>query len=116
MLDKAPVSSPPLSKSELETSFSQILPLIILLIVSMATFILQNRIVGLEPGYDDFQPKHHGWVTANTLAIISKATTEHYFVGYALAFKDDQNQVQYEYFDRYPVSFSALLNIVLSIS
>ena len=116
MFNKTSISSSPLVKSELETTFSQILPVIILLIVSMATFILQNRIVGLEPGYDDFQPKHHGWVTANTLAIISKATPEHYFVGYALAFKDDQNQVQYEYFDRYPVFFSALLNRVLSLS
>ena len=116
MFNKTSISSSPLVKSELETTFSQILPVIILLIVSMATFTLQNRIVGLEPGYDDFQPKHHGWVTANTLAIISKATPEHYFVGYALAFKDDQNQVQYEYFDRYPVFFSALLNRVLSLS
>ena len=116
MFNKTSISSSALVKSELETSFSQILPVIILLIVSMATFTLQNRIVGLEPGYDDFQPKHHGWVTANTLAIISKATPEHYFVGYALAFKDDQNQVQYEYFDRYPVFFSALLNRVLSLS
>jgi hypothetical protein len=116
MVNKTSVSPSPLVKSELETSFSQVLLVIILLIVTLATFTLQNRVVGLEPGYDDFQPKHHGWVTANTLAIISKATPEHFFVGYALAFKNDQNVVQYEYFDRYPVFFSALFNRVLSLA
>jgi hypothetical protein len=116
MVNKTSISSSPLLKSELETSFSQVLPVIILLIVTLATFTLQNKIVGLEPGYDDFQPKHHGWVTANTLAIASKATPEHYFVGYALAFRDDQNVVKYEYFDRYPVFFSASLKGVLSLA
>ena len=71
--------------------------------------------MGFEPGYDDLQPKHHGWVTAQTLAIISKATAENGFVGYALAVKDDQNKPDYLYFDRYPVFFSALFNKVLSL-
>jgi hypothetical protein len=70
----------------------------------------------LEGGYDDKQPNHHGWVTANTLAIISKATPENYFVGYALVSKDDQNNLHYEYFDRYPVFFSAVFNRILSSS
>jgi hypothetical protein len=96
-------------------NFSQILCYATILVVVIATFILQDRIVGFEPGYDDLQPKHHGWVTAQTLAIISKATAENDFVGYALAVKDDQNKADYQYFDRYPVFFSALFNKVLSL-
>jgi len=71
--------------------------------------------VGWERGYDDLQPKHHGWVSAHTMAIISRATAENGFVGYALASKDAQNKLQYEYFDRYPVFFSALFHQVLSL-
>ena len=103
-------------KSDSESHFTQIFCVIVLLVVVVWTFVFENRVVGLEPGFDDLQPKHHGWVTANTLAIISKATPEHYFVGYALAFKDDQNRPQYEYFDRYPFFFSALFNLALSFS
>ena len=80
------------------------------------TFTFQSKVVGLEGGYDEQQPNHHGWVTANTLAIISKATPQNYFVGYALASKDDQNNFHYEYFDRYPVFFSAVFNRILSLA
>lgn len=116
MVNKTTIPPSPLFKSNLENKISQILSVIILLVVVIVTFAFENRIVGLEPGYDDSQPKHHGWVSANTLAIISKATPENYFVGYALAFRDDQNRAHYEYFDRYPVFFSALFNQALSLS
>ena len=103
-------------KSNPESDFTQIFSVMVILLVVIWTFVFENRVAGLEPGFDDLQPKHHGWVTANTLAIISKATPEHYFVGYALAFKDDQNRPSYEYFDRYPFFFSALFNRLLSLS
>lgn len=93
----------------------QMLCFIVILIVIATTFIFQSKVVGLEGGYDDQQPNHHGWVTANTLAIISKATPQNFFVGYALASKDDQNNFHYEYFDRYPVFFSAVFNRILSL-
>jgi hypothetical protein len=115
MVNKTPVSRSPSFQNE-ENLTSTALAVAVLLIVVVATFWLQNRIVGWEPGYDDAQPKHHGWVSANTLAIISKATPENYFVGYALAFRNDQNQPQYEYFDRYPVFFSALFNRLLLLA
>lgn len=98
-----------------ENSFTSILCLLSILIAFFATFAFQSKVVGLEGGYDDLQPNHHGWVTANTLAIISKATPENYFVGYALASKDDQGNPHYEYFDRYPVFFSAIFNRMLSL-
>ncbi|MBK8618693.1 MAG: hypothetical protein IPN96_16615 [Anaerolineales bacterium] len=94
----------------------QILCYVVILIIAATTFIFQSKVIGLEGGYDDQQPNHHGWVTANTLAIISKATPENYFVGYALASRDDQNNFHYEYFDRYPVFFSAVFNRILSLS
>jgi hypothetical protein len=96
-------------------NFSQILCFIIIAIVVIATFGLQNGIVGFEGGYDDFQPKHHGWVSANTLSIISKATPQNFFVGYALASRDDKGVIHYDYFDRYPVFFSATFNRILSL-
>lgn len=115
MVNKTPVPRSPSFKSE-QSSYSAIVAVTVLLIAAVATLWLQNRIVGWEPGYDDAQPKHHGWVSANTLAIISKATPENYFVGYALAFRDDQNRPQYEYFDRYPVFFSASFNRLLLLA
>ena len=116
MVNKTRIPPSPSAKSDSQHNFSQILAVVILVTVAVATLVLQNRIVGWEPGYDDVQPKHHGWVSANTLAIISKATPENYFVGYALAFKDDENKPLYEYFDRYPVFFSALFNRVLTLA
>jgi hypothetical protein len=116
MVDKTLLSLSSLVKNNRETSLAQIVSVSVLLIAVIVTLVFENRIVGLQPGYDDLQPKHHGWVTANTLAIISKATPENHFVGYALAYRDDQNRAKYEYFDRYPVFFSALFNQVLSMS
>src|SRR5512143_2474187 len=94
-------ATPPTSSSThistyVRNNFSQFFCIIVLVIVVFATFGLQNTVVGLEGGYDDYQPKHHGWVSANTLAIISKATPENYFVGYVLASVDDKRKVQYE--------------------
>lgn len=103
-------------KNYLRDNFSGVLCGLILSIVVITTFVFQDRIVGWEPGYDDYQPRHHGWVSANTLAIISKATPENFFVGYALAYRNDQGKADYEYFDRYPVFFSALFNRALTLA
>ncbi len=95
------------------------LPLIlcslILSITIIMTFVLQNGIIGFEPGYDAFAPKHHGSVSSKTLAIISNATLENFFVGYVTQFKDDHNNIGYDYFDRYPVFFSALFNRIIAL-
>lgn len=84
------------------------------IILATVVFLTQNRVVGLEPGYNELQPGHHGWVTSHTLAIISHATPENRFVGYALALADEQGHVDYDYFDRTPVFFSAGMHILLS--
>ena len=86
-----------------------------ILIVMVTTFALQNKIVGFEPGYDSLQPKHHGWVSSQGLAIMTTATLENHFVGYAVAMKDAQNNNLYDYFDRYPVFFSAAFNRLISL-
>jgi hypothetical protein len=85
---------------------------------ALALYVLasQNRFVGFEPGYDERQPKHHGWVSSHALAIISHATAENGFVGYALAYAEPDGTIRYDYFDRYPVFFSAAMHQALSIT
>ncbi len=95
--------------------FSLIFCLLIIIIAAVMTFELQDHVVGFEKGYDVLAPKHHGSVSSKGLAIISTATWENHFVGYAIRYKDDQNNVVYDYFDRYPVFFSALFNRVLAL-
>jgi len=116
MTEKNSISPLQALKGYVENNFPQIICSIAILIAVILTFGFQNHIVGWEQGYDDYQPKHHGWVSAHTLAIISRATSENHFVGYALAFIDDQNKIDYQYFDRYPVFFSALFNRVLTMA
>ena len=98
----------------IKTRFGQILSYGILIVVIVMTFVQQDKIVGWEPGYDILQPSHHGWVSSQGLAIISQATPENDFVGFAVRYKDEQNNIVYDYFDRYPVFFSAIFNRVLS--
>lgn len=84
--------------------------------LALLVLVTQNRFVGFEPGYDERQPKHHGWVSSHGLAIISHATPENGFVGYALALAGPNGTVRYDYFDRYPVFFSAAMHQALSIT
>ncbi|MBM2843047.1 MAG: putative rane protein, partial [Anaerolineales bacterium] len=74
----------------------------------------RNRVVGWEPGYNELQPGHHGWVSSHTLAVIAHATPANGFVGYALTSIDREGRMDYEYFDRYPVFFSAGMHALLS--
>jgi hypothetical protein len=110
------LSLPLIVENYARENFTQILTCIIILIVISITLRLQNRIVGWEGAYDVLRPQHHGPVSTQGLAIIVTSTLENNFVGYATAFKDDQNKVQYDYFDRYPVFFSVLFNAILSLS
>jgi hypothetical protein len=77
--------------------------------------VSQNRVVGWEPGYNELQPGHHGWVSSHTLAVIAHATPANGFVGYARAFLDEDGRLDFDYFDRYPVYFSAGMNALLSL-
>jgi hypothetical protein len=96
---------------ELET----ILVLLGFAVFGLIVFATQNRVVGWEPGYNELQPKHHGWVSSHTLAIIAHATPANAFVGYAEASIDENGEEQYDYFDRYPVFFSVGMHTLLSL-
>lgn len=86
-----------------------------LILFGAIVFVTQNRVVGWEPGYDQLQPKHHGWVSSHTLAIIAHATPANAFVGYAEASIDAQGNRHYDYFDRYPVFFSVGMHALLAL-
>jgi hypothetical protein len=113
-----PNSAPsvPLVRSQARSNVAQLFCILVLAIVVIATFAFQDKIVGFEGGYSDYEPNHHGWVSAHTLAIISNATPQDYFVGYALVEIDDQGELHYDYFDRYPFFFSATMNQILSLA
>jgi len=83
--------------------------------LALSVLVSQNRVVGWEPGYNELQPGHHGWVSSHTLAVISHATPQNGFVGYALASIGADGRHEYEYFDRYPVFFSAGMHALLSL-
>ena len=88
--------------------------LVVFVALGLCVIATQNRFVGFEPGYDERQPRHHGWVSSHALAIISHASASNGFVGYALAYAEPDGTVRYDYFDRYPVFFSAAMHQVLS--
>ncbi len=82
---------------------------------ALIIFLSQNHVVGWEPGYNELQPGHHGWVSSHTLAVIAHATPANGFVGYAEAYITEEGQLDYRYFDRYPVFFSAAMHALLSL-
>jgi hypothetical protein len=92
-----------------------ILPLAVLVGVAVLVFVTQSRVVGWEPGYNELQPGHHGAVSSRTLAIINHATLENGFVGYVFQTIDENGEKDYDYFDRYPVFFSAGMHVLLSL-
>ena len=102
-------------RDKVKNDRSFVICVLTILIVCGSTFALQNKIVGFEPGYDALQPKHHGWVSSQGLAIMTTATLENHFVGYAVAMKDSQDNPLYDYFDRYPIFFSATFNRLISL-
>ena len=92
-----------------------ILPFAILTGVAVLVFVTQSRVVGWEPGYNELQPGHHGAVSSRTLAIINHATPANGFVGYVFQTIDENGEKDYDYFDRYPVFFSAAMHALLSL-
>ncbi|MEO1439373.1 MAG: hypothetical protein AAFV33_03160 [Chloroflexota bacterium] len=81
---------------------------LLMLLVTGLTFALQSYNVG-------FYGWRHGWTSSHSLSIIRRAVPENRFVGYSLAFIDEDGEPLYEYFDRYPVFFSAGMNAILSL-
>ena len=76
------------------------------LALGVIVFATQNNKLGFERG-------HHGWVSSHVLAIAQNASPENGFVGYAVQSRDASGQIQYHYFDRYPVPFSATLHLLV---
>ncbi len=87
---------------------TRLLIALLLLLVAGVTFALQSYNVG-------FWGERHGWTSSHSLSIIRRAMPENRFVGYSLAFREQDGSVTYEYFDRYPVFFSAGMNAALSL-
>jgi hypothetical protein len=109
-----------MDSSKPRTSIRKVRPHIlpILLLAAIGLFIAQsqNHVVGFEPGYGALQPGHHGWVSSHTLAIISHAALANRFVGYATASLNASGNVDYDYFDRYPVFFSVAMHYLLALT
>jgi hypothetical protein len=61
-----------------------------------------------------FSQGHQGWVSAHGLAIIKHATWDNFLLGFTCLFKDQNNNMGFYYFDRYPVFFSAIMNGLIS--
>jgi hypothetical protein len=85
------------------------------IVLALVVVLSQNRVVGWEPGYNELQPGHHGWVSSHTLAVIAHATPANGFVGYARAYLRQDGRLDFDYFDRYPVFFSAGMHALLSL-
>ncbi len=101
--------------TKLMSWLNKILPYAVLAGVAVLVFVTQSRVVGWEPGYNELQPGHHGAVSSRTLAIINHATPANGFVGYVFQTIDANGEKDYDYFDRYPVFFSAGMHALLSL-
>ena len=66
--------------------------------------------------YAGFYDKHHGWITAHALALADHATPANGFVGYALTFVEKDGELDYFYFDRYPVFFTVFLGVLIRLT
>lgn len=77
------------------------------IILGLSVLLFQAFKTGFEPG-------HHGWVSSHGLAIISRATIENNFVGYSQDLITEDGIREYDYFDRYPILFSASMQTILS--
>lgn len=93
-----------------ETSFrSRIAIPALFLLIAGIVFFTQTGGVGFWAG-------SHGWNSAHGLAIMTHATPENLFVGYALFNRSASGHTGYIYFDRYPFFFSASMQALMSLT
>lgn len=59
---------------------------------------------------------HHSWVSSHTLAIASHATAENGLVGHSRQVINENAALHFDYFDRNPVFFSALLGALTGLT
>ena len=70
---------------------------------------------GLQAQHTGFWNSHHGWTSVHGLALMTHATPDTGFVAYTQAYMEADG-VRYIYFDRYPVGFTVLGNLLLRIT
>ena len=63
-----------------------------------------------------FGERHYGWVSSHGLSIASRATPVNGFVGHARTILNTDGTLDYVYFDRYPIFYSALLGALISLT
>ena len=79
----------------------------------LALIVFATQFAGT--GFDVSNP-HYGWVSSHALAIVSRATAENGFVGHTHNILDRDGAPDYNYLDRYPVFFSALLGALTGLT
>lgn len=77
--------------------------------ITAVIFLTQSGGVGFWKG-------SHGWNSAHGLAIMTHATPQNLFVGYAFADHSASGHTGYIYFDRYPFFFSASMQALMSLT
>ena len=80
--------------------------LLVFALLSLFVFAVQPKSAGFTPDFQDF-------VSSHTLAIASHAEASTGFVGYSLRTEDDTGKIEHEYFDRCPIFFSVVMNLIL---
>lgn len=68
-----------------------------------------------QPAHTGFWTPHHGWTSVHGLALMTHATPDTGFVAYTQAYMEPDG-VRYIYFDRYPVGFTVLGNLLLRVT
>src|SRR5690606_3631811 len=82
-----------------------------------ALFIFITAVIFLtQSGGVGFWKGSHGWNSAHGLAIMTHATPQNLFVGYAFADHSASGHTGYIYFDRYPFFFSASMQALMSLT
>ena len=59
---------------------------------------------------------HYGWVSSNSLSLMSRATVANGFVGHSRTILNADGTLDYVYFDRTPVFFSAIVGALISLT
>ena len=59
---------------------------------------------------------HYGWVSSNSLSLMSRATVANGFVGNSRTILNADGTLDYVYFDRTPVFFSAIVGALISLT
>ncbi len=80
--------------------------------VAAAMLLVLIITVVTQAPHTGFWNAHHGWTSVHGLALMTHATPDTGFVAYTQAYMEPEG-VRYIYFDRYPVGFTVLGNLLL---